>query len=208
MFSMQNRLCKGNWFVLLEKSAHEAQTSVKTLTHLLQSRERQKSLTPLIESRRTEKRITKQLTEELLTTFLTPFERQDVEALSEALYKIPKTAEKFAERYVIAERHASTVDLSAQMLMLQRAADLVVLLVAELRTGPRLEKTKSKNDDLQRIESEADDLMLSSLARLYAGDHSDIRIIILKDLYELLERIFDRCRDAGNIVFNIAIKYS
>ncbi|MDB6118432.1 MAG: hypothetical protein JWO08_2213, partial [Verrucomicrobiaceae bacterium] len=33
-----------------------------------------------------------------------------------------------------------------------------------------------------------------------------IRVIILKDLYELLEKVVDRCRDTGNVISNIILK--
>ena len=31
---------------------------------------------------------------------------------------------------------------------------------------------------------------------------------MLKDLYELMEKVYDRCRDAGNVVSTIVLKYS
>ena len=49
-----------------------------------------------IQARRKDKRIAEQITEELCKTFVTPLEREDIEALSVALYQIPKTAEKFS----------------------------------------------------------------------------------------------------------------
>ena len=33
-------------------------------------------------------------------------------------------------------------------------------------------------------------------------------VVFLKDMYELLEKAIDRCRDAGNIVFQVVLKYS
>jgi len=92
--------------------------------------------------------------------------------------------------------------------MLEKAADTVVLLVKELRHGVDLEKVKKQNDQLQHIEGEADKLMVESLQELYNGDYASLRVVILKDLYELLEKIFDRCRDAGNVVFQIVLKHS
>ena len=97
---------------------------------------------------------------------------------------------------------------SRHLPMLERAVDLVVLLVAELRAGVRLSTAREFNDQLQKIESDADDLMLNGLHELYTGDHSAVRVIVLKDLYQLMERIFDRCRDVGDIVFGVALKYS
>jgi len=167
-----------------------------------------RSLEAMAEVRRKEKRITQELTEHLSRTFVTPLEREDIQALAEALYKIPKTVEKFSERYMFAGEHVRNMQLTRQIPMLEKAADTVVNLVAELRKGVNLERVKTQNDELQRIEGDADKLMLEVLRDLYNGDHSAVRVVVLKDLYELLEKTFDRCRDVGNIVFHIVLKHS
>jgi uncharacterized protein Yka (UPF0111/DUF47 family) len=33
-------------------------------------------------------------------------------------------------------------------------------------------------------------------------------VLVLRDLYDLLEKIVDRCRDAGNVVTHIVLKNS
>ena len=209
MFSLQKLLGKDDkFFRLLEASAEECRTSVKSLIHLLKTVPEKRSLEAFVESRRKDKRITSELTEHLLKTFVTPLEREDIEALSEALYKIPKTVEKFSERLLMADRQVQDMDFSKQMEMLEKAGDTVVLLVKELRKGVNLEKVKTQNDQLQHIEGEADKLMLESLRELFNGDHATIKVIMMKDLYEILEKVFDRCRDAGNIVFHIVLKHS
>ena len=43
---------------------------------------------------------------------------------------------------------------------------------------------------------------------MYQGSHPAHKALLLKDLYELLERIIDRCRDAGNVVTHIVLKNS
>ena len=209
MFSLQRLLGKDDkFFTLMEGSAEEARASVRSLSELLKTKEEKRCLDGFVESRRKDKRITRELTEHLLKTFITPLEREDIEALSDALYKIPKTVEKFGERFLVAGPHVRDLDLAKQVGMLERAADTVVLMVKELRKGVNLEKVKAQNDELQQIEGNADKLMVELLRDLYNGDHSAIRVIILKDLFELLEKVFDRCRDAGNIVFQIVLKHS
>jgi uncharacterized protein Yka (UPF0111/DUF47 family) len=209
MFSLQKLFGKDDkFFRLMEASAEECRTSVQSLVHLLKAPRETRSLDAFIEARRKDKRITKELTEHLLKTFVTPLEREDIEALSEALYKIPKTVEKFSERLLIADHHLKDVNFSKHVEMLGQAADTVVLLVKELRKGVNIERVKTQNDQLQFIEGQADKLMLESLRELYNGDHATVKVIMLKDLYELLEKVFDRCRDAGNIVFHIVLKHS
>jgi uncharacterized protein Yka (UPF0111/DUF47 family) len=109
---------------------------------------------------------------------------------------------------VLAPQHVKGWDVSRQIAMLEKAGETLVLLVKELRQGVNVEKVKRQNDELQHIEGEADNIMTESLKQLYTGDHSAVRVVILKDLYELLEKAFDRCRDAGNIVLQIVLKHS
>jgi uncharacterized protein Yka (UPF0111/DUF47 family) len=208
MFSLQKILGKDDkFFELMEGSAEEARASIRSLVQLVKHPEGQ-ALEGFAEIRRKDKRITQELSEHLCKTFVTPLEREDIEALANALYKIPKTAEKFGERLLLAPHQVKGWSVGRQMVMLEQAAETVVLLVQELRQGVNLERVKKQNDQLQRIEGEADKLMIESLQDLYTGDHSSLRVVILKDLYELLEKIFDRCRDVGNVVFQIVLKHS
>src|SRR3989454_1002680 len=209
MFSLQKLLGKDDrFFELMEGSAEEARASIRSLVQLIKHPEHGQSLDAFAQIRRKDKRITQELSEHLCKTFVTPLEREDIEALSSALYKIPKTAEKFGERYLLAPQHLKGWNVSKQMAMLEKAAETVVVLVKELRKGVNLEKVKAQNDMLQEIEGEADKLMVESLQELYNGDYASLRVVILKDLYELLEKIFDRCRDVGNVVFQIVLKHS
>src|SRR3954454_2275559 len=153
MFSLQKILGKDDrFFELMEGSAEEARASIRSLVHLVKHPEKGQSLEAFAEIRRKDKRITQELSEHLCKTFVTPLEREDIEALSNALYKIPKTAEKFGERFLLAPQHLEGWNASKQLAMLEKAADTVVLLVQELRLGVNLEKVKKQNDQLQHIE--------------------------------------------------------
>ena len=92
-----------------------------------------KYLDEFVLTRRKEKRITEQITEELCTTFVTPLEREDIEALSHALYRIPKTVEKFGERLLISRHHLQGVDFTKQGELLNQASETVVQMVKSLR---------------------------------------------------------------------------
>ena len=67
------------------------------------------------DARSKDKAITEEISEQLITTFVTPMEREDIEALAESLYKIPKTVEKFAERYRIVADQAEGRRLQPQV---------------------------------------------------------------------------------------------
>jgi len=208
MFSLK-KLIGGEeiFFELLEKSAEEARESVDLLVRLLAKPEAG-SLDDFALLRRKDKRITEEISERLTTTFVTPLEREDIEALSNALYKIPKTLEKFGERLLLCPERIRKVDFSRQADLLLKAAEVVLVMVRELRSSPDLEKVKEQNDRLQYLEGEADKLMVELLRDLYAGEKDAVSVIALKDLYDLLEKVIDRCRDAGNVIFHIVLKNS
>ncbi len=209
MFSLQKLLGKADkFFDLLEASAQEACVSVEALKHFTQNPEQAKTLDEFIATRRKEKAISSEISEALCTTFVTALEREDIEALSNALYKIPKTVEKIGERIVLAPQMMHGVDISKQVIMLERATATVLSMIRELRKGVRLEQIKRMNDNLQAIEGEADKLVLELLKSLYSGQIEGTKVVFLKDLYELLEKVTDRCRDAGNVISHIVLKNS
>ncbi len=209
MFSLQTIFGKGDRFYsLLEASSEEARSSVQALVRIIKERSPDCSLEEFVLSRRKEKRIAEQISQELVNTFVTALEREDIEALSNALYKIPKTAEKFAERFVLGTARFGDVNFARHVAMLEQATDILVTMVKQLRQGYELEKMKEQNERLQYVEGEADKLVLELYRDLYGGRHDPIKVVMLKDLYELLEKVIDRCRDAGNIIYHIALKNS
>src|SRR6266478_4590240 len=201
MFSLQKLL--GNedkFFTLLEASAEEARTSVQALVKLNKAPDRTNVLYEFVQSRRKEKQIRSQISEAVYTTFVTALEREDIENLSNALYRIPKTVEKFGERLLLTPQHVQGVNFSRQIEPLALAADTVLEMVKSLRRGADLEQIKALNDKLQYLEGEADKAIVELLRDLFSGNYEPIKVIVLKDLYELLEKVIDRCRDAGNII--------
>ena len=209
MISLQKLFGKTDVFYdLLERSAKEAQNSVHLLKDLLSKPAGAQSLDRLSEARRKDKAITQEIDEALCKTFVTDLEREDVGALANALYKIPKTVEKIAERYEICAGKIDGVDFSKQMAFTESAVNIVVSMVSELRQKMHLEKMKEHNAKLQKVEGDADKLVLALLKDLYQGSHDPVRVIMLRDLYDLLEKVVDRCRDAGNVLSHIVLKYT
>ena len=209
MISLQKLFSQDDkFFELLEASAEESLASVEALKRILTNPSVTPTLDEFVASRRKDKAITNQISELLVKTAVTGLEREDIEALSAVLYKIPKTVEKFAERYILSAPRLRDVSFNKHVEMLEAAARIVLVMLRELKAKSHLEKISTQNEQLQKVEGEADKLMLELLRDLYSGKDDAVRVIILKDLYELLEKVVDRCRDAGNVITNIVLKNS
>ncbi len=211
MISLQKILGKDDtFFTLLEASAEVGRTSIQALNRLLSDPGEAASLEGFRKTKEADKKITDQINEALVASFVTQLEREDIEVLSAALYKIPKTVEKFAEHYHMSASHTRGTDFSTYIQLLDTATNQVVSLVKMLRTlgAGRIVQAKELNNVLQQIEGDADTLHLSRLRDLYSGRHEVTTVLVLRDLYDLLEKIVDRCRDAGNVVTHIVLKNS
>ena len=125
-----------------------------------------------------------------------------------ALYRIPKMVEKIVERLAIYPGRLPHAGMVRQAELLQLGADNVAFMVGELRKGTKMDRISEANEKLQLAEGEADKVMLSLEKELYQGPYEAKEVIFLLQLFEMVEKSVDRCRDAGNVVFQIVLKYS
>ena len=208
MFSLQTIFGQGNQFyTLLEEAAVAAHDSTKALHAMLRTADRQPALDAFKLARQREREASDKISQELVNSFITPIEREDIEALGSALYKIPKQVEKFADRYSLATRHLEHIDFAPRAAMLEQAAAVVVKMVRELR-NLKLEPMKALNDELRSIENEADRLMLELYRDIYSGRLDNLQMFLLKEFFEILEKAIDRCREAGVVAYEIVLKNS
>ena len=209
---MLSRLFKKDeaFYDLLEASAAEARHCAILLKDVLAhlGGDSSAQLETIRQSRRKHKKLAQEITERLCRTFVTPLDREDIESLSSALHKIPKTIEKIAERLAVCPVKFTSDIVSQQVSLLDQGTNEVTGMVGGLRKKISLEQTQDMQDRLQHIEGDGDRMLMNLLRQLYNQQADPIEVIILKDLYEMLERAIDRCRDAGNVVFQMVLKYS
>ena len=208
MFSLQTIFGKGDkFFGLLEAAADAAVLSAQALKGLVKDGAGERTLTEFKLARQKEKEISDQISRELVNTFVTALEREDIEALGNAIYRIPKTIEKFADRYALATDKLRQIDFGPRAEMLVQATTLVAEMVRVLRKM-NLEQMKGLYDRLRNVEAEADRLILEMYRDLYSGKYEGLQILLIKDFFELLEKAIDRCREAGGVAYHIVLKNS
>ncbi|MBN2024165.1 MAG: DUF47 family protein [Pirellulales bacterium] len=209
MFSLQRFFAKSDkFFDLLDASAEQSRLAAMALVEVLKAPEKSPKLEEIVERRRQNKRINEEITSLLCGTFVTPLEREDIETLARALYRIPKIIEKFYERLALCPSPPSAEFFHKQSELMDRATQTVCEMVRQLRRHPQLDRITRQNDLLHHLEGEADHIILELMRELYSGRHEVLQVLVLRDLFELLEKVIDRCRDAGNVVFQILLKNS
>ena len=208
MFSLQTIFGSGQQFyTLLDEAAQAAHDSTKALHAMMKATDRQPALDAFKLARLRERAASDKIGKALVDSFITPIEREDIEALGSALYKIPKQIEKFADRYALATQHLEHIDFAPRAAMLKQAAGVVVQMVAELRSLD-IDRMTALNEKLRSIENEADRLMLELYREIYSGRLDSLQMFLLKEFFEILEKAIDRCREAGVVVYQIVLKNS
>lgn len=208
MFSLQTIFGSGQQFYgLLDEAAAAAHESAQALHAMMKATDRQPALDAFKLARTRERAASDKIGKALVDSFITPIEREDIEALGSALYKIPKQIEKFADRYSLAIQHLDGIDFAPRAAMLEQAATVVVEMVRELR-HLNIDRMTVLNEKLRAIENEADRLMLELYRDIYSGKLDSLQMFLLKEFFEILEKAIDRCREAGVVAYQIVLKNS
>ena len=208
MYSLQTIFGSGKqFFTLLDEAAAAAHDSTKALYEMLKDPGRNMGLDAFKLARQRERVASDKIGKALVDSFITPIEREDIESLSSALYKIPKQVERFADRFDLARHRLEHIDFAPRAAMLEQAAGVVVEMVREL-PELRLDRMKALSDRLRVIEMEADRLILELHRDIYSGTLDPGEMFLLKEFFEIMEKAIDRCREAGVVAYEIVLKNS
>src|SRR5215210_7133064 len=153
-----------------------------------------------------------ELTHEIMikinTTFVTPFDREDIYRLASALDDVLDAIEEAADRIVLYRLGTLPDGIAAQVEVLQRAA------AATAEAMPRLEKMAELQEywiAVNSLEDEADAIYRTLLGDLLAPPDSAPRADVLtllktKEVVETLEEAADAFETVANTVESIAVK--
>ena len=143
---------------------------MQALVELIGAPQNGRPLEQFITSRRQEKQIHEQITSLLCSTLITPLEREDIEALSNALSRITKVTQEVRPA-VPALAPAHPPELFRQQLgCSSRRPKRSARWSGELRHGRTSTASRKQNSQLHRYEGEADKLMIDLLGTSTAAN--------------------------------------
>jgi predicted phosphate transport protein (TIGR00153 family) len=147
--------------------------------------------------------VTHEIVRTLNRTFVTPFDREDIYALSSGLDDVLDFIDEVANTISLYGIQ-SVPDTARPMAdLLLEAARQVQSAVAKLETGRGLEQHWI---EIHNLENQGDTYSRQAIAELFRGGMDAIEVVKLKDLYALLEAALDRCEDVANVLESISIK--
>lgn len=152
---------------------------------------------------------THQIFVELGKNFITPFDREDIHYLATSLDDIADyiyASSKKILQYNVAENDVYMKDLAE---ISHKSIKALADAVTKLRSMKNISQIKQDCVTINSLENSADDVLDNAIINLFSNDQRPaIEIIKLKDVYEDLEVISDKCEDASNVIESIIIKYA
>jgi uncharacterized protein Yka (UPF0111/DUF47 family) len=136
-------------------------------------------------------------------TFVTPFDREDIFALSSGLDDILDYVDEIAETFMLYGIDAVPPAANEMVRLLAQAIGQLQKAIGKLEARKGVDEHEI---EVHRIENLGDDASRLAIAELFSGAHDPLTVIKLKDVYELLENALDRCEDLAVAIENIIIK--
>ncbi|MEO7539853.1 MAG: DUF47 family protein [Pyrinomonadaceae bacterium] len=195
------------YFALFLQMTEKIQEAAKLIVEMLKAEDSEfDTLSKQIKSVEHEcDEIAHSVSTKLNKSFITPFDREDIYALSMALDDVCDYIDAAARCIVIYDIHGN--DPYAQQL-----GDVILKLSVEVNGAVSfLDAAKGMEQHLlniQRLENDADEIYFRAMAALFKGSSDAVKIIKWKELYETLEDATDKCEYVGNIIESIVLKHN
>jgi len=139
-------------------------------------------------------------------TFITPFDREDIETLILLMDDVIDEIDAAAKRLTLYRIPAPTAALLKQTEVLLKACRLTGQAVGRLRNLKRPNGLHDILVEIHHLENVGDDNNHAALAELFDQGGDPLLVMKWKEIYELTERAIDKCEDIANAIRGIQLK--
>jgi len=168
--------------------------------------ERRASLIKDIEHRGDE--ITHQTVELLHKTFITPLDREDIHQLISKMDDILDFIEAASQRVFLYDLQNVPDEGKELGTLCAQSAKLIQSSVSQLDNLKNPDDLIRQCVEINRLENDADVVLRGAMAKLFREETDVKQLIKLKEIYEMLETVTDRCEDVANIIEGIVLEYA
>jgi hypothetical protein len=142
---------------------------------------------------------------QLNSSFITPFDREDIYSLASSLDDVMDFMEEAVDLVVLYDIQQLPKGIEQQIEVLSRAAELTASAMPQLRT---MENLTEYWIEINRLENQADQIHRKLLAHLFGGEYEAMEVLKLKQIVDILEEAADAFEHVANTVETIAVKES
>lgn len=176
------------------------------LAHYDIEKDRETGIKAIEDAEHAADRITHETVQLLHTTFVTPFDRDDIHRLISRMDDVLDLIQDTGESLVLYDIRKITPEATQLAELLRRCAERVqsaVGLMASMADAPAILKICQEID---KLESDADKVMRTAISALFRNETDAHQVIKLKAVYESLETATDKCQDVANVIESVVLE--
>jgi uncharacterized protein len=151
-------------------------------------------------------KITQQTMQLLHATFITPLDRDEIHQLITRMDDILDLMEDVSQCMFLYDIHDVTEESRRLADICLVSTEKVKAAVAQLSDLRNSESILALCKEIDQLESDADHVMRAAMAKLFREEADAKRLFKMKEIYQLLESVTDRCQDVANIVEAIVLE--
>ncbi len=194
----------GKFYDLFNEQAQNIHIAAQQLVTLFGDfREVEKQVSEIKAAEHKGDQITRSVMTKLNQTFITPFDREDIHALSSALDDVMDLVDAAASRLVVYKVKFVTTGAFQLANVILRGVEILVKAVSELNRPQNILKYC---EQLKQIEEEGDRIKGECIAKLFDDSKEAVEIIKWKEIYEVLEAATDKCEDVSDVLAAVVLK--
>jgi uncharacterized protein len=193
------------FFELFVEDAANVAAAARRLEAMLRSyADREQAAKELLAMEHRGDEISHEIGRRLNTTFVTPFDREDIIALISSLDDVLDLVEEVGDTFLLYNISAPTPAAIEQAGIIVKQSDALHEALTRL---PKFEGLEEYWIEVHRLENEGDRVARGAVAQLFADENMKAtELVKWKDVYALLESCIDRCEDVANVIERIVVK--
>lgn len=200
------RPIESSFYDLFTESANHLVAGAELLAQILPDDADRKSIAKqMSDAEHQADETTHRIVKQVNSTFITPFDREDIYALASNLDDVMDYMEEAVDLINLYDVATLPAEFAGQVEVLQRAAQLTADAMPRLRSMKDLEEYWI---EINRLENKGDKSYRRILADLFSGNYKTLEVLKLKDIVDALEKAIDALESVANTVEQIAVKES
>ncbi|NDW08811.1 DUF47 domain-containing protein [Dysgonomonas sp. 520] len=200
------------FFPLLDQMADAIIAASNLITECVQAKSHNEAVEyfkKIKEQERLADKLQNQIFDELNNTFITPFDREDINNLSSTMDDVIDYINSCAKRIMLYSPKAMPESATQLAQLVRESALCLDKAIGELNVLKKSpQKITEYSNKLAELEHKADDVYEHFLINLFENETDAIEVIKLKDILHELERATDAAETVGKIIKTIIVKYA
>ncbi len=145
---------------------------------------------------------------ELSTSFITPFDKEDIHNLASAIDDLLDSINSIANKIMLYKLPVPTENIIAITSLIEEASKQLIIAIEGLSNLKKSDKIQTACELINEIENQADDLYHLELTNLFDNEKNAIELIKKRDLIGTLEKATDKAEDISDIIKSIVVKFA